>query len=164
MGIGTDGAKPFTENDILNRELILRVLKYEDELYLSEQGQTIMRDVCKNNIFSLDGGKTIQRMTLQYFGYSSTLEDLKHYRTIFHHYYNSPKDYDKEILASVFYMRENRLLYYTTPKLEVGDNAINTELLELELEGQNIDNATTLFDVMLEYPNKKHIICAFSLS
>ena len=111
MGVGSDGNKSFIENDILNRELILKILKYEDDLYMSSQGQEILKDVGKNNIFSLDGSKTIQRMTLQHFGYSSTSKDLAFYRTIFHHYYNSPTDYDKEILASVFYMRENRLLY-----------------------------------------------------
>jgi len=111
MGLGTGGIVPFTENDILNHENILKMLKYEDELYMSDIGQDIMRDIGKNNIFSLDGGKTIQRMTLQHFGYSSTPNDLAKYRTIFHHYYNGPTTYDKDILQSVFYMRENRLLY-----------------------------------------------------
>jgi len=80
---------------------MLDMLKYEDEYYLSNVGQSIMADVCKNNLFSLDGGKTIQRITLLHFGFSSTDQDLATYRTIFHNYYNSPTDYDSDILSSV---------------------------------------------------------------
>jgi hypothetical protein len=38
MGIGQEG-NPFTERDILNKELILQMLQYEDEIYFSDIGQ-----------------------------------------------------------------------------------------------------------------------------
>jgi hypothetical protein len=158
MGLASDG-KPFTEQHILDRNLMLEMLKYEDKLYLGEIGQDIMRDIGRNNIFSLDGGKTIQRMTLNHFGFSSTPHDLANYRTIFHHYYKSPQDFDKEILQSVFYMRENRLLYYTTPILTIGMTAPDCNLLEVDSQ-----SACTLYNVLNEEKDRTHVVCAFSLS
>jgi hypothetical protein len=126
--------KSFTNESIKNKQLMLDMLNFEDKYYFSNIGQSIMGDIGKNNIFSLDGSKTIQRITLFNFGFSSTDQDLATYRTIFHNYYNSPTDYDSDILSSVYYMRENRLLYYTTPKLSIGDKAVDSNLLELKLK------------------------------
>jgi len=151
--------RPFTTEDIKNKELILKLLRFEDEYYLSSLGQNIMADKGKNNLFSLDGCKTIQRIVLNNFGFTSTDNDITLYRTIFHNYYKSPTNFDKDILYSVYYMRENRLLYYTTPILEIGDIAPDCKLLELDS-----CNETSLYDILKEEPIRNTIVCAFSLS
>lgn len=143
MGKQTENLKSFRDEDIQNRDLILRMLKYEDELYMSEEGQNLLKQRYMQNISSLEGGKTIQRRTLQHFGYDSTDEDLAKYRTIFYNYYNSPTDYDEDVLKSVYYMRENRLLYYTTPKPQVLEEVPNVELYEID--GQT---KRTLHDIL----------------
>lgn len=160
MGKTSDG-NPFTNETIKNKNLMLDMLKFDDQYYFSNVGQSIMADVGKNNLFSLDGSKTIQRITLHQFGFSSTDQDLATYRTIFHNYYNSPTDYDSDILSSVYYMRENRLLYYTTPKLSIGDKAIDSKLMELD---PAMEKQTNLYNVLSEEPTRKHVLCAFSLS
>lgn len=151
--------RPLTIDIIKDKNFILEMLKFEDEYYFSNEGQSIMADIGKNNIFSLDAVKTIQRITLNHFGFSSTDEDIALYRTIFQHYYTSPLQYDKDILSSVYYMRENRLLYYTSPQLGIGDNAVDTPLVELDGITE-----TTLFNIMNEQPMRKTVVCAFSLS
>jgi hypothetical protein len=163
MGKSSDGViyKPFTNETIKNKQLMLDMLHFEDQYYFSDVGQNIMADIGKNNLFSLDGGKTIQRITLHQFGFSSTDQDLAIYRTIFHNYYNSSTDYDSDILSSVYYMRENRLLYYTTPKLSIGDKAIDSKLLELH---PGMEKQTKLYNILSEEPTRKHVLCAFSLS
>lgn len=151
--------KPFTNETINNKSLILDMLRFEDQYYFSDVGQSIMSDTGKNNLFSLDGSKTIQRITLLKFGFNSTDEDLATYRTIFHNYYKSSTDYDKDILSSVYYMRENRLLYYTTKPLTIGDKAVDANIVELDGKTN-----TKLFNILAEEPTRKNVVCAFSLS
>lgn len=156
-GSGGENSMEFTQSTIADRQLILEMLKFEDQLYLSPQGQDILKQFGKNTT-SLEGSKTIQRMTLNHFGYQSNDDSLSAYRRIFHHYYQSSTDYDKEILSSVYYMRENRLLYYTSPEIKIGDQIPNTTLYTTTPESTPIDLHTLV---------KKHnikIIASFSLS
>jgi len=149
----------FQQTDVFNRDLILKMLKYEDELYLSSYGQKIIGDPGMNNIFTLENSKTIQRLTLEHFNFSSCNESLSNYRTIFHHYWNSASDYDKDVLSSVYYLRENRCLYYTSPDLLPGDIAPDSELYELD----GITK-TSVHQLLKEQPTKQTIIAAFSTS
>ena len=64
------------------------MLKYEDKLFLSETGQTFLNEY-GNNTTSLEGSKSLQRKTLNEFGFESTEYDLSNYRKIFHYYYES---------------------------------------------------------------------------
>ena len=89
------------------------MLKYEDKLYLSESGQQLLANYGSNTT-SLEASKIIQRLTLNHFGFSSNDDSLKVYRTI----YRTFSD-DSEIMSSVFYMRENRCLYYTSHDLKL---------------------------------------------
>lgn len=157
MGI-KDNLIEFTQEDIDNKELIIKMLTYEDKLFLSDNGQNFLKDYgSKTN--SLGGSKSIQRYVLNSFGFSSTNEDLKIYRTIFHNYYNSPTDYDKDILKSVYYMRENRCLYYTTKPLEQGQIIPNTNIYDLN--GKDIFN---LHELIKSKNYEKTFVAVFSLS
>lgn len=148
----------FDETHIGDKNLILKMLKYEDELFLSEQGQQFLADYGKNTK-SLEGSKSIQRITLNNFGFKSTEQDLKKYRTIFHHYYKSSLDYDPDILNSVYYMRENKCLYYKTKPLELGVQIPNVNIYGLD--------GITEYDLHQLIRSKnysKTILAAFSLS
>lgn len=153
--------KDFTPSDIANRDLILAMLQYENKLFFSEEGQRVMAEPGMNNLTSLEGSKTVQRLTLNHFGFNSAEQDLSHYRTIFHHYYHSAFDYDEEILSSVFYMRANRCLYYKTPELERGDTVPDCELYNIDT-----NSSCRLYDILAD-PDKsrpKTILAAYSLS
>lgn len=149
---------PFDTFTIENKELILKMLKYEDELFLSDQGQQFLNEY-GNNITSLDGSKSLQRLTLNKFGFKSEDSDLKNYRSIFNHYYNSPTDYNKDILNSVYYMRENRCLYYDTKPIKKNDIIPNVNIY-------NLDGKTKLdlYSIMRDKNFDKTLVCAFSLS
>ena len=96
----------FEKSYIEDKNLILQMLRFEDKLFLSNEGQNFLNEY-GSNITSLEGSKSIQRMTLNHFGLESTDTDLAVYRTIFHHYYRDSTDYDPDVLNSVYYMREN---------------------------------------------------------
>ena len=148
----------FEETHIKDRDLILRMLKYEDKLFLSNQGQKFLQEYGENTT-SLEGSKSIQRMTLNNFGFESTEQDLKKYRTIFHHYYVNSLNYDTEILNSVYYMRENKCLYYKSKPIELGIQIPNTNVYGLD--------GTTQYDLHQLIRSKnysKTILAAFSLS
>jgi len=157
MGV-TKNKNEFVLEDIKNRELILDMLKYEDTLYLSNEGQSTLRNY-GSNFSSLESSKIIQRQTLEKFNFCSSEESLKNYRKIFQHYYRSSIDYDNEILQSVFYMRENRCLYYTEPELIIGDKLPDVELFNLDGTTKN-----NLYDILDKKDYNNCIIAAFSLS
>ena len=148
----------FEEIHIADKDLILRMLRYEDALFLSKAGQTFLHEYGMN-ITSLEGCKSIQRMTLNNFGFQSMESDLKRYRTIFHHYYKSSADYDSDILNAVFYMRENKCLYYKTAPIELGVQMPNTNVYGLD--------GMTSYDLHQWIRSKNYsntFVAAFSLS
>jgi hypothetical protein len=155
MGVIKIKYKNFTFNDIKNKELILQMLKFEDELYLSDKGQEIMIDH-GNNITNNLGSKAIQRLTLNNFGYLSDDENLSIYRKIFSYYYNSPKEYDEDILKSVYYMRENRILYYKEKSITIKSKIPNINIYK--------SDGKTLTDIYTNLNSKFSLIAAFSMS
>lgn len=148
----------FGQTQILNKELILKMLKYEDKLFLSDSGQKFLNEY-GNNTTSLEGSKSIQRRTLNNFGFESTDLDLNNYRKIFHHYYNDSENYDLDILNSVYYMRENRCLYYKSPPLKKNQIIPNLNIFGLD--------GLTHYDLHQLIKSKnydKTFLAAFSLS
>lgn len=146
----------FLLDDIKKRDKIIKMLKYEDELYFSKEGQQILRE--HGDMFtSLDGPKTIQRMVLNKFGYYSTENDLINYRKIFSYYYIDPTNYDHEVLNSVFYFRENKCLYYNTKPIEIGDKIPNISIYNLD--GQT---KTNIYDLIKN--NNLTFMASFSMS
>lgn len=159
MGVTeTLSTKPFTHTDVLNRDLVIQMLKYEEQLTKSDDGQSLYRNTLNRPLVSLTIEKTLNRLTLAQFGFNTSDDSVETYRTIFRTYYRSPTNYDKEVLNSVHYMRENKCVYYKEPPLQIGDIIPNCSLY-------NIDGITetTLYDI-IDKSAKYTMIAAFSLS
>ena len=122
MGVASLTSKQeFTMNHVQNRAMIIEMLKAEDEIIHGPA-----QDMYKADHYlprqSLTIEHAIQRMVLDSFGFTTTDQDVDNYRRIFSQYYKSPSEYDKEVLDSVTYMRENKLLYYTQPAVLLGQD------------------------------------------
>ena len=113
--------KPFTKDCVLNRELVIRMLKYEDDFVnLPEQQQRY-----RENPYGLEAIYDTHRFVLRHFGFDTTDKSVENYRTIFITYFESPENYDKEVIESVHYMRANKCVFYTSPIISKGDNIKN---------------------------------------
>jgi hypothetical protein len=150
--------RPFTESDIKNRELVLKMLKYEDEIIHSDLGKSIYENESYEHFSSLETMYIMHRITLNAFGFKTNDDDIQNYRKIFKNYYNSPIDYDKEVIESVTYMRENKCIYYTGKNYNIDDVFENVELYDLT--GKNKVN---LFD-KINLKDNYTIVGAFSNS
>lgn len=158
MGITDDKEqKPFTMEDVANRELVIKMLKYEDSIILGEIGKQIYKNDLYNPRKTLSPEYAIHRLVLARFDFDTTESSVENYRNIFRNYYNSPTDYDKEVLDCVAYMRENKCVYYTQPIINIGDKLPDSGLYKL-----NGNDVTTLYK---EIGDAKYtIIGAFSNS
>jgi hypothetical protein len=146
---------PFRQQHVLNRDLVIEMLKYED-YYGRGQGQHIYTIFTDHD---LKPSRCINRHVLIHFGFDSSDTSVATYRTIFKNYYNSPDDYDKEVLDCVYYMKNNKCVYYNLPKFKIGDKLINHQLLHLNGE------STSLFQAINSLRPFNHILlCAFSTS
>lgn len=125
----------FTKNNVEDKELVIKMLKYEDQISRDETiGQEIYRSVKKN---SLEAIYTIHRLVLLHFGFNSKDSSVLTYRTIFAHYYTSPEKYDKDVLSAVHYMRENKCVYNPCKKPK------KNELFDSTLKVQCLTEAKT---------------------
>lgn len=148
---------PFTMDTINDRNLIIQMLKCEDEIIFSEYGQNIYKEIDNHALSSLVPEYAIHRKVLSDFGFDTSDDSVENYRRIFSHYYNSANDYDAEVLSSVVYMRENRCVYYTEPVINVGDIIPDCELYDLDgVTTNNIRSILGDFD--------HAFICGFSSS
>jgi hypothetical protein len=77
----------FTNEVILNRNLIIDMLKYEDKIILGDLGQKIYNDNSYEHYTSHEAMYAIHRITLSEFGFNTKDEDVKNYRKIFQSYY-----------------------------------------------------------------------------
>lgn len=161
MGVedGDTPLVPFTQDNVHNRELVINMLKYEEELTKSDYGQSLYRNPMNKPLQTLTVEKILNRLTLIHFGFDSSDESVANYRTIFRTYYKSPTDYDKEVLDSVHYMRNNKVVYYQQPPLSLGDKIPNCILYHLDGTSE-----TSLYDTILKKESEFTIIAAFSLS
>lgn len=152
--------KQFTNDDVLNKELVIKMLCYEEELMRSEKGQNMYRNLYNRPYISLTNEYAFNRMVLNHFEFSSDEKSVEMYRNIFRTYFNSPTDYDKDVIESSFYMRNNKCVFYQAPKINVNDKLPNCDLYHLDGTTK-----TTLHDVInTEKPFEKAIVAAFSLS
>lgn len=151
--------KPFTQEDVANKGLVLRMLQHEDQLMVGPVGSTIFKDPTIPHLTDLETYYIFHRQVLADHGFSSTDEDVANYRSIFQAYYRGPTDYDGEVLSSVCYMRENKCVYYTAPSIDVDDAAPDVELATLGGE------STSLHAVLAKHSKARHIfVGAFSNS
>jgi len=153
MGRQKEGLRPFTQEDLHNRELVLKMLRAEDQLFMSELGQEHLTN--HGGLYSLEGNKVLQREILKQHGFTYDDDSLHYYRSVIHEYYNSPTDYDEDVMNSVVYLRENRLLYYTTPKPQPGDSFIDVDLLTLNKNKVKLSSLLT---------KPRTLVAAFSVS
>ncbi len=123
---------PFLEEYIQNKELILKMLKYEDSLILGDIGKQIFENDTYELFSNLETTYIFHRLTLNEFQFSSDDIDVINYRKIFSYYYKSPTEYDNDIINSVAYMRENKCIYYKEPELEKNNSIPDIELYKLD--------------------------------
>ena len=139
--------KPFNTDTLLDRDMIIQMLKYEDSLILGEVGNQIYTNPTYEVSKSLFSEYVIHRLVLDHFGYDTTDESLEFYRKIFKTYYKSPTEYDKEVLQSVAYMRENRCVYFVQPVINVGDVSSDCKLYTIDGEETTIKESLGEFNV-----------------
>jgi hypothetical protein len=148
----------FTNEVILNRNLIIEMLKYEDKIIHGDLGQKIYNDNSYEHYTSHEAMYAIHRIVLSEFGFKTNDSDVSNYRKIFIKYYKSPSDYDKEVMDSVSYMRENKCLYYVGKDFKIGDFFEDVKVF-------NLDGVTkvSLFD-KIKADDKYTLVGAFSTS
>ena len=148
----------FTNEIILNRNLIIEMLKYEDKVIHSDLGKNIYNDNSYEHYTTHEAMYAIHRIVLSEFGFKTDDDNVKTYRKIFQTYYSSPLVYDKEVMDSVSYMRENKCLYYSGKDYGVGDKFEDIKLYDLSGK-----NEVMLFD-KINNDDKYTFAAAFSTS
>lgn len=135
------------------RDKILEMVKEEQKVRYSKGIQEAyteqyyaMKDV---NYERVNIEQQIQKFILRKFGFTDTLESLEQYWKIPSTYWN-----DTEVKNSIFYMKLN-IFQYT--KLAIGDNIIDTELIDYKT------NKNILLSE-LGLPNKPLVILAGSMT
>jgi len=157
--------KPFTSKDVSNRELIIRMLRFEDSIIHSEEGRAIYRNPLLQVGTSRNADFAIKRKTLTNFGFDTTDASMENYLGSFRNYYRSPTDYDSEVISSVTYMRENRLIYYKTIRPTVNQIIPNCKIQLLEPHSLGYDlPQVDLHSNLKENQSDYYIIHAFSTS
>jgi hypothetical protein len=172
----------FAEQQLRNRELVIRMLKWESEFMCSPEGQARYKTQGSGQFTSLDNEYAFNRRVLREFGFMTNDISVANYRRIFRTYFRTPADYDHDVINSSHYMRNNRCVFYTTPEIQVGDTIPNVPLLTTNnITSTNINTnphtLTTLYNAIQDYtlvpstgiptqPQEwsKLFICAFSNS
>lgn len=170
MGLSNNSLKPFSDQDLHNRDLIIQMLKEEDRLFFTE-AQVLYKTPSFENLTSPQVQKAIQRQVLTKFGFTNTEDDVNRYRTIVQVYWKNAQDYDQTVLNSVVYLRANKLLYYQYPAPEIDEYAIDTELFQVTNPTTNLTptnpttNLTPTKTKLSDHWNHhRTLVCAFSTS
>lgn len=156
---GGTNYQPFTINHIKNKELVIKMLNYEEEFTKSDNGQLMYHNPLNRPLVSLTIEKSIQRIVLTKFGFDTSDESLVNYRNIFKNYYESPEKYDPDVLNATHYMRENKCVYYKQQPIELGDKIPNCRLYKLDGMTE-----TTLYNEINKKIYDYTLVAGFSLS
>ncbi len=152
-------SKNITTDDILNKDLVISMLKYEESLTKSDVGKSLYSNPLNLPLVTSNIEKTLNRLTLSQFGFSTSDESVEIYRTIFKTYFAGPTDYDKDVINSSHYMRENKCVFYEQPILKIGDIIPNVELYKIDGKDK-----VMLYDILHTNRAKRTVIAGFSLS
>lgn len=155
----TNSSKKFCTKDVKNKQLVIKMLKYEEQLTKSQFGQSLYANPLNTSLTSLHVEETLNRLTLTHFGFNTSDESVEMYRTIFKTYYRSPNDYDKDVIDSVHYMRENKCVFYTSKVINIGDVAPDCELYDYKTLSK-----LSLYNILSQGTTIYSIVAAFSLS
>lgn len=121
FGEGVPPLRPFTTAEALKKEVVLAMLRAEDALIYSPEGQAMYSAFGSGRLVSFDVEEAMARKILSRFGYATDDASLRRYRSINQLYYKSAKDHDVDVLRAVVYLRENKVLQFTLPKPDIGD-------------------------------------------
>lgn len=147
--------KPFTTSQIEDRDLVIQMLRSEDNI-AKTKGQELYKND-DTNWSTLEVEKAINRLVLSKYNFDTSDESVENYRKIFSYYYNSPTDYDKEVINSVYYMKHNRCIYYTSKPLFPGDKIPDCKLYKL-----NGKDTINLYDIVNK--SERTVFASFSLT
>ncbi len=143
--------KDFCEEQLNNRDLVIRMLRWESEFMCSTEGQSRYKTQGSGQFISLDNGYAFNRMVLREFGFTTSDNSVANYRRIFQTYFRSATDYDADVINSSHYMRNNRCVFYTTARIQQGDKIPNVPLLTTNPGNPKENIPTTLYDVIRDY-------------
>lgn len=144
--------KEFTDLELTNRELVIKMLRWESEFMCSPEGQARYKAQGSGQFTSLDNEYAFNRRVLREFGFTTNDSSVANYRRIFQTYFQSPTDYDHDVIQASHYMRNNRCVFYTTPEIHVGDQIPDVPLLATNPANPNKNNIpTTLYDAIRNY-------------
>jgi hypothetical protein len=133
------------------RETILKMVKLEQEWRYSKEIQDLYYQAYQENInIGTLIEDQIQQGILRNFGFNNNDKSLEEYRKIPKTYWN-----DGEIKSSLFYMNLNIFQY---PNIQVGDELINTPLLNLD------KTETSLKELSFKTNGKPLVILAGSIT
>lgn len=152
----------FTQDHVLQKPLVIDMLRYEDRIIHGDVAKAMYADPDYNPRVSMTIEYALNRMTLNKFGFDTSDQSVRTYRSICKTYWKSAKEYDADVLKSVTYMRENKLLYYQHPNIKIGD-CVRDQLKECRVH--DLTGAqTNLLDVGRSVVHKHLIVAGFSLS
>jgi hypothetical protein len=141
------------------------MLTHEDSILHSDKGQCVYKNPVNRALYSLEPQFVINRLTLSHFGFDTSKESVETYRSIFRNYYIDPTHYDQEVLSCSTYMRENRLMFYQTPHLEVGGIVPDCDLLFLDPSHSESDlKSESLNSILTKESAQYYLLHAFSTS
>lgn len=152
---------PFTIKHVKDRDLVIQMLKHESEIICSDWGQERYRDPDGRSTVSLDNEHAFNRKTLSDFGFQTDPQSVKCYREIFRTYFRGPDDYDREVINSSHYMRNNRCVFYKKQPFMPGDTLPDCRLYKIDGNTE-----TSLYDAMGSSHSvaNQALVCAFSNS
>lgn len=161
MKIEIKNTIPFTRKHIMDKELIIKMLKEETKIIYDNSFQSNYKNEYMNPYISIDIDLKAIRLVLNKFGFDTSDDSVSNYRNIFKYYYDNPNNYDEDVINASHYMRSNRLLFYKSKELNIGDSIPNVNLY-------NLDSTKTNLYEILDKNNQNNfeytIIASFSMS
>lgn len=148
----------FTLDHTHNKELVVKMLTYEDAYGKSEEAMKIYTSKLSHphTLFPI---YVIHKKVLTDFGFDTSDESVTNYRKIFSVFYKSPTEYDRDVINSVYYMKNNKCMFYKKPMPKVGDKITDCSILNLD------GSSTTLFNALHSISNAEYyFMCSFSMS
>lgn len=160
--VDLDRTSEFTVDHVLQKPLVIDMLQYEDRMIHGDLAKAMYADPGNNPRVSMTIEYALNRLTLSHFGFDTSDRSVENYRSICKTYWKSPNEYDTDVLQSVTYMRENKLLYYQHPTIELGD-CVHDQLRSCRVH-KLTGSQTNLLEVGLAVAHKHLIVAGFSLS